>query len=435
MTPLLIVLLAAAPVADEGDETPAWLNVRGGLPWTRFYLGTGGMVNIAFLGGSITEREGFRPRVEKKLQAKYPQVQFRFYNGGVSSTGSTTGLFRFNEAMLAGGDWVSPPDKGMVAAFPALVIAEAAVNDDQDERLSLDQAAWNLEGIARTDGNPLIAGSDLMLVHFVNPSMLKTIQAGGTPTSIAAHEEVAEHYAIPSVNVAKEVARRIDAGMLTWEQYGGTHPEPVGDELAAELIVKAIIKAVDACEDDLNPVVLNDRKARRNKKPLRSDAVDLALLLRPESDDEGTQKTFQRTVKFDNSWTVGVPDWSSAPGTCRKRFKTAACLFTDQADVTLTIDPTEEAITVLGLYILAGPDAGALEVRVPGEEATTIQLYHPFSKNLHYPRTVLLYRSDQPPGGPIKVRVVKGEKGGTAVRIVGVGLGFIGSERLKTDEP
>lgn len=93
----------------------------------------------------------------------------------------------------------------------------------------------------------------------------------------------------------------------------------------------------------------------------------------------------------------------------------------------MTVEREEHSpLNAVGLYVLAGPDAGAVEVTVPGEEPKTIQLYHdPHSKGLHYPRTVLLYRSAKPLVGQVTVRAVKGERGGTAVRIVGVGLGLV----------
>ena len=185
-------------------------------------------MKIAFLGGSITEGEGYCPLVEAKLREKYPDVTFQFHNGGVASTGSTTGAFRFWDVAMAGGEWFSPPDKGPAAAFLSLAVTEFAVNDDQDERLSAVDAGWGMEAIARGNLAPFVAGPDRLFVHFPNPAIVAKLRSGKAPVSIAAHERVAEHYGVPTVNVAAEVARRIDAGELTWEDYGGTHPGPVG---------------------------------------------------------------------------------------------------------------------------------------------------------------------------------------------------------------
>ena len=66
--------------------------------------------------------------------------------------------------------------------------------------------------------------------------MLEQIQSGQVPPSIKAHEDVLRHYNVSSVYLAREVADRIAAGKLTWAQYGGTHPKPAGNAVAAGLI-------------------------------------------------------------------------------------------------------------------------------------------------------------------------------------------------------
>ena len=45
--------------------------------------------------------------------------------------------------------------------------------------------------------------------------------------------------------------------------------------------------------------------------------------------------------------------------------------------------------TAVGAYVVAGPDAGVLEARVDGGEFRPVNLYHRYSKGLHYPRTVM----------------------------------------------
>ena len=73
----------------------------------------------------------------------------------------------------------------------------------------------------------------------------------------------------------------------------------------------------------------------------------------------------------------------------------------------------------VGAYLLAGPDAGAVHVSVDGGEERVIDLYHRYSKGLHYPRTVM-FASDLEPGEhTLKLRVAPSPKsGGAAVRIL-----------------
>ena len=441
MTPLLLALLTAAPAADPAAEDPAWLHVRDGLPWTAVVIDKGDPIRVVFLGGSITEGNGYRPLVEEGLKKRLPNIKWAFENAGVASTGSTTGVFRASEAVMIDGR----------LPRATLLIAEAAVNDDQDERLPAGEAGWGMEGIARmwsSVGGPVFSPDILMsfehvFIHFPNPSIVEKLRAGEEPVSVAAHEAVAERYDIPSVNVAAEVARRIDEGTLTWEEYGGTHPGPMGHRLAAEMILKAIDRSIDAKTREERTRRLQEwlslyerGEAPEPAGPLQADAIDLAQLLSPS-------QAAARGLAGD-AWTVGPPAWDAIPGTCRRRFKTEPLLHTTELGETLTYDPVATRynknsmipFTALGLYVLAGPDAGAVEVSVPGEEPKVVQLYHdPHSKNLHYPRTVLLYRSDKPAPGPVTVKVVKGDHGGTAVRIVGVGLGFITRGRVEADAP
>ena len=42
-----------------------------------------------------------------------------------------------------------------------------------------------------------------------------------------------------------------------------------------------------------------------------------------------------------------------------------------------------------GVYVLAGPDAGQLLVRIDGRDWQIVELYHGYSSGLHYPRTVM----------------------------------------------
>ena len=39
---------------------------------------------VAFMGGSITEMNGYRPMVMNFLERKYPKAQFEYINAGIS---------------------------------------------------------------------------------------------------------------------------------------------------------------------------------------------------------------------------------------------------------------------------------------------------------------------------------------------------------------
>ena len=71
---------------------------------------------VAFLGGSITEMDGWKEMVKDDLGQRFPDTEFTFIDAGISSLGSTPHAFRFQEDVLAKG-------------VPDLLFVEAAVND------------------------------------------------------------------------------------------------------------------------------------------------------------------------------------------------------------------------------------------------------------------------------------------------------------------
>ena len=99
------------------------------------------------------------------------------------------------------------------------------------------------------------------------------------------------------------------------------------------------------------------------------------------------------------------PDWKALKGECRGRFKDQAlyCATTPGAELTLTF--TGRAA---GAYLLAGPDAGVVEVSVDGGAWKAVELRHRHSANLHYPRTVMFAEELSPGPHALKIRLVSG---------------------------
>ena len=59
--------------------------------------------HVAFIGGSITEMDGYRPMVCKMLKKRFPDTEFNFTAAGISSTCSDTGAFRMQRDVLSKG--------------------------------------------------------------------------------------------------------------------------------------------------------------------------------------------------------------------------------------------------------------------------------------------------------------------------------------------
>jgi lysophospholipase L1-like esterase len=351
-TLLFMALVAFATGAIAADEN---VQVRSEFLNSRIRFEREGKGHVAFLGGSITEMNGYRPLVSEFLRRRFPETEFEFTDAGIASTCSTTGAFRLSRDVLTQG----PVD---------LLFVEFAVNDDQDAAHSARDALRGMEGIVRQTlrHNPR---AEIVIVYFVNPPMLEQIQQGTTPIPIASHERVAQHYSISSINLAREVAHRIERGMLTWGEYGGTHPSPAGNAIPA--------------------LMISEMLARAWQGGLPETARFTRTSLPPPIDETSYERgrfVPVRDVTFGDGWTRRQPDWDSLAGTCRERFRNEELFCSTQpgAELTFTFEGT-----AAGAYVLAGPDAGILEYRIDEGEWNQLDLLHRYSARLHYPRTVM----------------------------------------------
>jgi len=350
------------PVATEQPEIQIQnIQQRGTFQNARIKFERAKTGHVAFIGGSITEMNGYRPMVIEGLQRRFPNTKFTFTDAGISSTCSTTGAFRLRRDVLTQG----PVD---------LFFIEFAVNDDQDAGHAQREALRGMEGIVRQTRlhNPK---ADIVLTYFVNPGMLRHWQAGETPLAVRAHEQVADHYHIPTINLARQVAQSITAGELTWERFGGTHPQPFGNRIAARMIDRLMTRAWDEQPPEQMtphplPAPIDDHSYSRarfidvEKAPLHGDAQ------------------------------IKIPDWKALGGGFRSRFADRRLLCLDGSDSEIEIRFTGTAI---GAYVLAGPDAAKVVARIDNGPASVMDVYHRFSQGLHYPRTVM-FATDLPAG-------------------------------------
>lgn len=335
--------------------------------------------HVAFIGGSITEMNGYRPKISSYLEESFPDTEFSFTNAGISSTGSTTGAFRMERDVLSQG----PLD---------LLFVEFAVNDDQDSEDSYTEAMLGMEGIIRKARlhNPNV---DIVMTFFVNPAILDDYQKGIIRTSVAAHMEVARHYKISTCNFAKEVADQITVGTLSWEAIRGTHPNEYGNAICANMISDMLEEAWSGKELFEFPDAIHPNNLEKGR------------LMDPS------------TCTYDRHWSFSIPDWDQLDGRKRDRFLATPMLWTTKKGAGLSL---EFSGTAVGVYMLAGPDAATVEVSIDGGPSVTYDLYHKrFSKNLHYPQTIL-FANDLEEGMHILELKVLGEHSGTgnALRIM-----------------
>ncbi|MEO7650202.1 MAG: GDSL-type esterase/lipase family protein, partial [Bryobacteraceae bacterium] len=192
--------LAGTGVTPHGAE---YFKLREGLRNSLARFSQGGEARVAFLGGSVTNMNGWRDLVCGHLRERFPQTKFDCINAGIPSTGSTPAAFRLRRDVFGRG----PVD---------LLFEEAAVNDPANGFGPREQVR-GMEGIVRQARmlNPKI---DIVLLHFVNLPNLDEYRAGQTPEAILSHERVAVQYGLASIDLAREVTERIDAGELEWDR-------------------------------------------------------------------------------------------------------------------------------------------------------------------------------------------------------------------------
>ncbi|MDA1162827.1 MAG: SGNH/GDSL hydrolase family protein, partial [Planctomycetota bacterium] len=115
----LLALVSVGPTLSTAEESSRNIIRRGSYKNSQIRFEREKQGHVAFIGGSITEMNGYRPMVCDFLQKRHPETEFTFTDAGISSTCSTTGAFRLHRDVLA---------KGPVDLF----FIEFAVNDDQD---------------------------------------------------------------------------------------------------------------------------------------------------------------------------------------------------------------------------------------------------------------------------------------------------------------
>ncbi|MCA1595894.1 MAG: SGNH/GDSL hydrolase family protein [Chloroflexi bacterium] len=244
------VLPAAAKPAPEPEyrQAPARLWApRDGLGNVFEKLKAGKDVSIAYFGGSITAQEGWRPKTLQWFRTTYPHSKITEINAAIGGTGSDLGVFRFRQDVLS--------------RKPDLVFVEFAVNDSGQA----PEAIWrSMEGIVRQawKSDPHL---DLCYVYTYVNGFSNDLDRGLCPRSASADEMLAEHYGIPSINVALRTAELIHQGkmIVTPEKDAeghvrptppgvilfstdGVHPLDAGHVIYTEVITSALRQAADA---------------------------------------------------------------------------------------------------------------------------------------------------------------------------------------------
>lgn len=187
-------------------------------------------IRVAYLGGSITAGAGassndtrWTNQISQYLREKTGKNVTQI-DAGVGGTGSDYGVYRLNE--------------NVISQNPDIVFIEFAVNDGSRIKADIQK---NMESIIRS----ILSYNEkcsIVLVFTTNENML----ANEVPGSIRYHQEVANYYGIPTINIHKYVYEGIKDG--TFEKFTGeltdssdsTHPNDNGYKVYANYIKSVI---------------------------------------------------------------------------------------------------------------------------------------------------------------------------------------------------
>ena len=377
--------------AQLEEKTPYgrdYFKMRGGLANSRIKFERAHKARVVFLGGSITEMAGWCALVCADLQRRFPRTEFEFINAGIASLGSTPHAFRFARDVLKNG----PVD---------LLFVEAAVNDECNGQTPVEMLR-GMEGVVR-QARSADSMMDIIMLQFADPGKLAVINRGQVPVVIACHEKVAEHYGLPSIDLAQEVAERIHAGEFKWaEDFKDLHPSPFGHGLYARAVERLLDEAWAVSLPSSAAPVAHElpEKPLDEKSYCRGRLVDLAQ------------------AALNSGWKL-VPGWKpSDAAATRPGFVNVAALVAEKPGAALTLKFTGTAV---GIFAAAGPDAGAVEYSIDGGAFALRNLYTPWSGRLHLPWAQVLDADLAPGRHELVLRVAPAadpKSKGHAVRII-----------------
>jgi lysophospholipase L1-like esterase len=183
------------------------LQIRDGVGNVLEKLDKGETVKIAYLGGSITAANGWRPKTTEWFKKTFPNAKIKEIHAAIGGTGSDLGVFRLAHDVLQ--------------YQPDLLFVEFAVNDGG----ALPENIWrSMEGIVRQTwkSNPK---TDIVFVYTISEALAKEPREGICNRSMSAMELLADFYGIPSINFAVPVLALEKSGKLLFK--GESAPEGV----------------------------------------------------------------------------------------------------------------------------------------------------------------------------------------------------------------
>ena len=309
--------------------------VRGGIPNSQHYFQANAVGNqyLFFIGNSVLAGTGLKDanlrysaQMVKAFKKHFPAAampETRHMQPG----GSWFGLFRCSRGQPVFGERI---------ASGHLAILDFAADD---RAADIEQVKTSLEGLVRQVILYRATHSQI-LVYTLTPEMLEAYRAGKTPEYIRVSEQIAEHYGVPSLNLAQYAAEKIIAGEISFAAFSadGVNPTDAGAKIYAD----AVARFVDAL---LTAYPVPDKPNRRTLPPP----------LFPETNDNG------RIVAYEDQAVKRSGDWK--PGQASPIGPFRHVLVCDKVGATLTLKFTGSEI---GLIDVVDRDSAVYEYAVDG---------------------------------------------------------------------
>jgi hypothetical protein len=277
------LLIAAAMCTAAAAD---YYKVRGGIPNSQHFFKNDRVGNqyLFFIGNSVLNGTGLKDanlrysrQMVKGFNKHFPEariIETRHRQPG----GSWFGLYRCSRGQAVFGE---------IICSGHLAILDFAVDD---RHVDIDQVKTSVEGLVRQITRYRTTHSRI-LVYTLTPEMLEAYRKGQTPDYIRVSEQIAEHYGIPSLNLARYAADKIVAGKMSFKDFSadGFNPTDAGARIYAE--------AVAAFINDLMTAYPIPEKPKRYTLPKP---------LFPETDDNGRIVAYEDPqVKRSGNWQPG----------------------------------------------------------------------------------------------------------------------------------
>lgn len=293
--------LAAAEMPAYKTVPAEKIKAREGIGHVMAKIQAGQEVTVAYLGGSITAANGWRPKNTAWLQKTFPHAKFKEIHAAIGGTGSDLGVFRLGHDVLQHN--------------PDLLFVEFAVNDGG----AAPESIWrSMEGIVRQTWRK-DPKTDIVFTYTIHEGMINDLKQGDCPRSASAMELLADFYGIPSVNFAVPVVELLKQDKLVfqaskqpeggkiWFAADGCHPRDEGHEIYLKLLAEAILQMKDSRPTDhqakLAKTFVADNWEAAKMVPLSKNMLSGDWKALPADDNK--QKAFGN--RMGQIWTASQP--------------------------------------------------------------------------------------------------------------------------------